>query len=295
MIIVALNGGLGNQLFQYAAGRALAVSRNTNLSLDLIPLSSKLQLKNIATYRPYELSVFLINATINQPIFTNRYLYPFAKANYYVNKLRKRMMYNYVKEHTFEYDETLLLQPDNTYLDGHFQSEKYFKKIEQQLRNELTFKHPLDDYNNRLSEQIINQNSVAIHIRRGDYLLNTNNLNKHGLTPLSYYFDAVNYIAARINNPVFYIFSDDADWVKAQFDINHNHIIINHNTLPETSYIDMQLMSLCKHNIIANSTFSWWGAWLNSNPNKIVIAPKQWFTDTSINSNDIYPFEWIKL
>jgi len=295
MIKVALNGGLGNQLFQYATGKALALSNNTLLSLDLLSLASKLQWKSLATYRKYELDIFAIDAITNKPLFNNKYLYPLAKTHYFAAKFMNKLRFNYVKERAFEFDADLLHQPDNTYLEGHFQSERYFKHIEPVLRKELVFKSNLLGLNKDWASMISQTNSISLHIRRGDYLLNTNNLHKHGLTSVLYYKKTLEYISSKIEHPVFFIFTDDVKWVTESFNIDFPFYVVDNNRTPDTSYVDMQLMSLCKHNIICNSTFSWWGAWLNANSHKIVIAPKQWFADTAINSKDIYPSEWIKL
>lgn len=295
MITVALNGGLGNQMFQYAAARTLAIKHNTTLLLDIIPLYSKLQLNKIATYRKFELEIFPIKATTNQPLFIHKYLYPLAKSHFYINRIIQQQKQHYVKESSFEFDSTILMQPNNSYLDGFFQSEKYFKSIEPTIRSEFTFKHPLEDVNKIWLEKIQKHHAVSVHIRRGDYLLNQKNLNKHGITSERYYEKAIDYIASVVEEPYFFVFTDDVSWVKSYFKINFPFEIIDDNQTADTSHLDMQLMQACKHNIICNSTFSWWGAWLNSNPQKIVIAPQQWFADTSINSKDIYPSDWIKL
>jgi len=295
MIIAALNGGLGNQMFQYAAARALAYKHHTSVVLDVIPLYSKLQFSSLATYRKYELDVFAFQAKTNDMLFKHRYLYPLAKAQFFLNRQLNRFRYNYYRETDFSYHHTLTEQPDNTYLDGHFQSELYFKSAEQLLRMDFEFKHPLTDKNAAWSEKIINTNAVSVHIRRGDYISLSKNLHKHGVTPQSYYEQAVQLIASKVPDPVFFIFTDDTEWVSANMDIPYTSFLVDNNRTAETSWIDMQLMSLCSHNIICNSTFSWWAAWLNRNPEKIVIAPVKWFNDSSLNSKDIYPPEWIKL
>ncbi len=295
MIKVALNGGLGNQLFQYAAGRALSVVNNTELCFDIIPLYSKLQLSTLASYRKFELDVFSIQANTNDFFFKNKYLYPIGKLQFFLNRYYNRWKYSYYRETDFAFDPVVLEMPDNTYLDGHFQSEKYFKSIESIISKELTFKLPLTDENNFWKQKIENSLAVSIHIRRGDYASLQKNLRKHGVVPLDYYYRAIRYLSAKITNPVFFIFTDDTDWVKDNFKCDFPFYIIENNNHAETSYADMHLMSLCSHQIIANSTFSWWGAWLNANPEKIVIAPENWFVDSSIDSKDIYPPEWIKL
>lgn len=295
MIKVALNGGLGNQLFQYAAGRALSVKHKTNLFFDVIPLYSKLQLKNIATYRKYELGIFSIDAQKNDLPFKGKLFYPLAKTLYFTDKLVNKLHHHYFEEKDFSFDAAVLIQPDNTYLDGHFQSEKYFKKIENIIRKELIFRNPLSETNAAWKKKIENSNSVSIHIRRGDYVLLQKNVQKHGVTSPEYYDRAIAYIADKISHPHFFVFTDDVNWAKENFKTNYPFEIVDSNQTPETSYIDMQLMSLCRHNIICNSTFSWWSAWLNANPQKMVIAPSNWFADSAINSKDIYPSDWIKL
>ncbi|MDB5228753.1 MAG: hypothetical protein JWN78_2946, partial [Bacteroidota bacterium] len=281
MIKVALNGGLGNQLFQYAAGRALAVKNNTKLFFDVIPLYSKLQLKNIATYRKYELGIFSIDAQKNDIPFKGKLFYPLAKMLYFVDKYVNKLHHHYFEEKDFSFDEAVLEQPDNTYLDGHFQSEKYFKHIENIIREELIFKNRLSEKNSIFKSKIENSNAVSIHIRRGDYVLLQKNVQKHGVASTEYYNNAIAHIAGKIALPYFFIFTDDITWVKENFKTNYPFEIVDSNQSPGSGYIDMQLMSLCKHNIICNSTFSWWSAWLNKHPEKIVIAPSNWFADSA--------------
>jgi hypothetical protein len=295
MIKVALNGGLGNQLFQYAAGRALAEKHQSDLHFDVLPLYSKLQLQHIATYRRYELDIFSIDAKKNDVPLKGKYFYPLVKAEYYLSRELNRMRYNYFREKDFSFDAELLEQPDNTYLDGHFQSEKYFKQIESKIRQELKFRTPLTGSNQAWQTQIESRIGVSLHIRRGDYVNLQKNAAKHGATSLEYYRDAIRYINSKVGNAHFYIFTDDVPWVMENFKTDVPFDIVHGNASPRDAHFDMQLMSLCRHHIICNSTFSWWGAWLNPSPEKIVIAPEKWFADTSINSKDIYPPEWIKL
>lgn len=172
---------------------------------------------------------------------------------------------------------------------GYYQSEKYFKEITNIIRKDFTFPKPVDIINQKLINQIDNTESVSIHIRRGDYL---NIPNTQNICSISYYKKAINLILKNISNPQFYIFSNDINWCKQHLQID-KAIFISNNT-GKNSFIDMQLMSCCKHNIIANSTFSWWGAWLNNNPNKIIISPNKWMNDTN-GTGDIIPNDWIKI
>jgi Glycosyl transferase family 11 len=178
-------------------------------------------------------------------------------------------------------------------LDGYWQSEKYFIDCSKLIRKDFTFKNELDSYNLKLKSKIDKTNSVSIHIRRGDYVNNLNTNATHGLCSIDYYIKAVNYITERIESPYFFVFSDDIEWAKKNIMLNFPCQFISHN-IGSKSYLDMQLMSLCKHNVIANSSFSWWGAWLNSNDNKIVIAPRKWF---AVNTDicDLIPSNWISL
>ncbi len=142
--------------------------------------------------------------------------------------------------------------------------------------------------------QIESTNAVSLHIRRGDYVKVKETNDFHGVCSIAYYETAIELITNKINDPVFYIFSDDMDWVKKNFNIRQNHVFVDANDAA-TNYEDMRLMSLCKHNIIANSSFSWWGAWLNPSSSKTVIAPKKWMKDPSIETIDLIPGNWIRL
>ena len=182
-----------------------------------------------------------------------------------------------------------LFEMHNIYMYGYYQSEKYFKEIANIIRKDFTFSKPVDIINQKLINQIGNTESVSIHIRRGDYL---NIPNTQNICSISYYKKAINLILKNISNPQFYIFSNDINWCKQHLQID-NAVFISNN-IGKNSFIDMQLMSCCKHNIIANSTFSWWGAWLNNNPNKIIISPNKWMNDTN-GTGDIIPNDWIKI
>ena len=179
-------------------------------------------------------------------------------------------------------------------MDGFWQSDKYFLKYESEIRKDFSFPSFTDRVNINLLSEIINSNSVSIHIRRGDYIQMNSAIESHPLCSIKYYQSAISKIKEIIEKPKFYFFSDDIEWVKNQFFSVENAIFVNHNK-GKDSYKDMQLMANCKHNIIANSSFSWWGAWLNPNPKKIVIAPKNWFKDTSIDTSDLIPSTWIRL
>ena len=295
MITVLLSGGLGNQLFQYATGRMLSLKHHTGLTLDLTFVNSKLQLDQLATYRRYELDVFDLPVTKTDLLVKGKYLYPISKMEHWLRKFILKIKYNYLLEDDSGFDEHILKAPDNSYIEGFFQSEKYFAGISEVLRKDLEFKKPLSGRNLEMAGEIQQTNSVSVHFRRGDYFRLNKNLQKHGVATNEYYEKAIASMVEKVSHPDFYIFTDEPEWVRKNFRIGFPYKIAEFNQSPDTAYLDMQLMSLCRHNIICNSTFSWWGAWLNRNPGKIIIAPKQWFTDLSINATHILPDSWIKL
>ena len=180
------------------------------------------------------------------------------------------------------------------YIEGYWQTEKYFKNIEHTIKKDFTFKTKPDKNNQSLLNQIKNCNAVAIHVRRGDYVKNPVANRILGVCNLDYYNKCINLIIRKINNPHFFIFSDDPKWTINNLNIDFPATYVSHNG-SDKGYEDLRLMSNCKHQIIANSSFSWWGAWLNNNPNKVVMAPKKWFNDLSINTEDLIPESWVKI
>lgn len=290
MITLILSGGLGNQMFEYAAGRALSLRHKTDLHIDLYILNKKTK----ATIRNYELIVFqiethIIKSNLNKIAAKG---FGFLKSN----SLGRMFLNNigiFRDEKAQCYDSRFKDLSEKTTLFGYFQNENYFKGISKQLRIDFTFKAPLKGKNDEIRTIIEQNTSVSIHIRRGDYSNSNSNL---PILDISYYKKAIEHIASQINKPYFFIFSDGIDWVKENLDLskfNHQFIDWNKN---ENSYIDMQLMSMCKHNIIANSSFSWWAAWLNANPNKLVIAPDKWYKgDNGKYPDGFLPKEWITL
>ncbi|WMW24308.1 alpha-1,2-fucosyltransferase [Methanolobus sediminis] len=290
MIIVKLMGGLGNQMFQYAAGRRLALEHNTILKLDLSFLLDRTPRENF-TYRPYELDVFNIQGEIASPSEINK----FAPANNNIfNYIKQKLKISkIITEPHFHFDKGILSSPDNSYLDGYWQSEKYFKEIRDIIHTDFTFKVKPTNINQKLANEIGFCESVSIHIRRGDYVSNPETKKLHGYCSLEYYEKAIKKICCYVENPHFFIFSDDPDWAEDNLIYDCPIKFVTHND-SEKGYEDLRLMSLCKHNIIANSSFSWWGAWLNKNPEKIVLSPEKWFNDSSINTDDLVPDNWIR-
>jgi len=287
MIIVKLQGGLGNQMFQYASAFAISKSKNSRLKLDLSFYRNSLN-------RVFTLNNFLISSEIIYcpPLFIIKVLRKTLPATF-CNGLLFIPPYNkiVIKEKTLEFDPSVFELPDNIYLEGYWQSEKYFTRYHDEITKEFTFTNPPNGINVKFAADILEENSVSLHIRRGDYVNNKSNTKIYSRCTLDYYEKAVKYIIERVDKPVFYVFSDDPEWGMGHFKIEYPILFINHNKGKD--YEDLRLMSLCKHNIIANSTFSWWGAWLNKNPQKIVIAPAKWFENDI--KTDIIPEGWIRI
>lgn len=178
----------------------------------------------------------------------------------------------------------------NAYLAGYWQSEKYLSDVSETIRADFTFRHPLSEQNAELAGRIGQTMAVSLHVRRGDYVSDTKTNAAHGLCSLEYYRAAVLHIAKHVERPKFFVFSDDIAWVKTNLKIDYPCRYVDHN-LGAESYNDMRLMSLCRHHIIANSSFSWWGAWLNPRADKLVIAPRKWFANES-DTKDLLPIGW---
>jgi hypothetical protein len=186
--------------------------------------------------------------------------------------------------------------PDGVYLKGNWQSPKYFADIAEIIRNEFTLKKRLTEKSLRLAELIDSNESVSIHVRRGDYAQTSNGLQHHGVCGEDYYCRCVDHIRQGVKHPQFFIFSDDPSWAADNFGHLEGSVFVDNDS--HDACQDLWLMSHCKHNIIANSTFSWWGAWLNRHEGKIVLAPKQWFAEEvqfSMRTEDLFPSEWIAI
>jgi hypothetical protein len=292
MVIIKLQGGLGNQMFQYAFGISLAKTKKQKLYFDLSFLEHPV-LDNLYTKRNYELNIFK-NIKVKSVSTILLFLSRNTITRKIANKLGFKVLSNY-QEQNFSFDEKIAKEIIPYYYDGYWQSYKYFNNHIDLIKDSFFFtENVLNIYNLSILHNIRVNESCSIHIRRTDYL-SKNAFNYHGTCNLDYYQKAVDFICSKIKSIQFFIFSDDYIWAKENIKvIVENSFLIegNHN---ENSWIDMFLMSQCSHNIIANSSFSWWGAWLNENPNKIIMAPQVWFAEKSINTSDLIPKEWVLL
>jgi hypothetical protein len=263
MKIIKIQGGLGNQLFQYAHGRNLELA-GKKVIFDTSFFSNNRA--KIDTARDFKLDKFNIETKAE---FSNK----------------NRQIFNILNKVTVK-----LGLKQNFY-----QSERYFINIKDTIQKEFTLKNPLAPKSLVWEEKINSTtNSIALHIRRGDYILNTKTNSFHGVCDLAYYKSALDEMVKRLGNNInIFIYSDDIAWAKENLKFPYPIEFVSDSEIPD--YEEMYLMSLCKHNIIANSTFSWWGAWLNQNPNKIVVAPKQWLANKTSNKLDILPESWLQI
>lgn len=286
MVVVKLSGGIGNQMFQYAFGKSLQEKRN----IEVVYRSSFEGLTN----RKFELNHFNITG---QLINDNNFEQFQKRQNTLLKKIKNRFLGHYenmlVKERQYHFDPDLFNVPAECIVDGYFQSEKYFVDIEAEIRNEFLFKTPLTKEDKLLSDEITECSSIGIHVRRGDYLGNP----LFPVYDLKYYMHAIKEVLKHVEQPMFFIFSNDYEWCRKNMHLDYPHRFVTQN-IERHAYYDLLLMSQCKHNIIANSSFSWWGAWLNRNPDKIIIAPPKWVNQISPffrNIDDIVPNHWIRI
>ena len=288
-------GGLGNQMFQYAAARRLAHVHNAILILDVSWFS---EIASTETPRSYALSYFAIQERFASP----DELVPFKISRFQrglVRILGTRLpvsLQRHVLEQGFQFDPGILNLPDNVYLDGHWQSPYYFSDIQDLIQTEFNVRERPDHANTALAVLIANAGdaSVSLHVRRQDYISNPSVSRLHGACTKEYYVDALRIMSERLTAPHFFIFSDDPGWVRENLSLPDRTTIVDHND-GNNPHEDLRLMRSCKHHIIANSSFSWWGAWLQPDKRKIVIAPARWFRGSSINADSLLPAEWIKV
>lgn len=294
MIAVRLMGGLGNQMFQYAIGRKLALQNKTDLALDLIFFDN---IADVDTPRFYELDCFNIQEKFLSPAkrpvenpdaaFAGKR----GKIKLLKHKLGGQNWQIYNEPH-HNFDPKVLKQTNNSYLIGYWQTEKYFTDIRETILKDFSFKQLAKGKNAKLLEQIKNTESISVHVRRGDYVTNKHANKFHGTKEQSYYNAALEPILKKTKEPTLFVFSDDPDWCKKNLKFKQKTVYIEGN---KKGYEDMRLMMNCRHNVIANSSFSWWAAWLNQNSDKLVSAPKQWFNDPSVNTKDVIPASWFKI
>ena len=291
-VIVQLNGGLGNQMFQYAVGRAIAHRNQAELCLDKAILKRSYS-------RPYQLECFQIRDIEihgddikhirGEDISATRNILEYLR-----EQIKPRYKRKVFKEQSKMYDPEIEKVKPPVYLVGYWQSEKYFCNISAHIRREFTLKDKLSEEKQGIVRRIKSSNAVSIHIRRGDYVSNPVSARRHGALPLEYYLSAAKLTATRIDEPEFFVFSDDILWAKEKLRLPYPMTYVSDREGLSDGE-ELYLISLCRFHIIANSSFSWWGAWLSDYTDKFVFAPRQWFADPSVKEHDTVPDEWIQI
>ena len=290
MIIVRLIGGLGNQLFQYAVARHLAEIHRTVVKIDI---------SGFEKYKLHKYSLWPFNIQENFAFsdevaaLTGHKRSGWQRAIRQMLPITSKSPKTYIRQKYYHFDSDILNLPDNVYLDGYWQNERYFIDIAEIIRREFTVKTPQRGFDREFGELICPCESISIHIRRQDYVNNPDTKKYHGVCGLDYYLDCVETLTKTLKSPHFFVFSDDPKWAQDNLQLLYPITYISHNG-PDKNYEDLRLMSQCKHHIIANSTFSWWGAWLSTHKENFVFAPKKWFAKSDINTEDLIPSGWIK-
>ncbi|MEE9454587.1 MAG: alpha-1,2-fucosyltransferase [Paracoccaceae bacterium] len=278
MIFSRLHGRLGNQMFQYAIGRALALDHKAPLLLD----GRIIENADAQLFR-FDIQAEIAGGNIlppdkSQPI-------PYISWRYFGGKPQ------FCRERGLGYMAASEEFSDNIYLHGYWQSEKYFTRHAPQIRKDFTLKVNPSGQNAEMLDRIRGCNAVSIHVRRGDYITDTS----YQTCDLDYYKTALQHVVdATGKEPVVFIFSDDPNWVSDNLSVPFERVVVDIND-GDHGYEDMRLMACCQNNIIANSSFSWWGAWLNTAPDKVVVAPEKWFVNPKMHNPDITPENWVRL
>ena len=287
MLIVKSYGGLGNQMFQYAFYEFLKKDNPGNVFLDINDFKIHHHHQGFELIKVFDLEIDIASEKQIKNISYNQ--------NVLIYRFFKKYLKIILSKPTECYEglHTMLLQSskinNNYYFVGFWQNEYYVNSIRDILIEKFDFKKEFNKRNKALLEEIKNYDSVSIHVRRGDYVKNSS---LGGICTVEYYSKAIKLMQENYKNAKFVVFSDDINWVKENLELPSDSIYVDWNT-GEDSYLDMVLMSRCNHNIIANSTFSWWGAWLNQNEKKTVIIPKRWYNNQSYNP--LCCEEWISL
>lgn len=283
MIVARIVGGLGNQMFQYAAAKALAARHGVELRLDIRDF-------NHYDLHGYGLPKLRVDALAAQSEDLSPY--PAWKRRI-LSRLPTGLSRRYFKERAFGYHPAWQRLGPSAYLDGYFQSERFFGTVADELRSEFVPAVRSRHAENTIVDQFGKQESVALHVRRGDYVTDSRTLAVHGVCGIDYYRRAVQLILERIASPRFHLFSNDIVWALENLGLPDDTLCVDWNS--DEPEWDLHLMSRCRHHVIANSSFSWWGAWLATHENQMVICPEPWFNDPRLSAEDLIPARWTRL
>jgi len=291
-VIVRLMGGLGNQLFQYATGHAMARRLGVPLLLDRTFLDSRPPGMDW-TPRGFDLDVFRAPMTFADTAEVERLRRPIDRRLHRHLHHRFPWLYPDVQlERAPGYDPAILRHKAPLYLEGFFQNERYFAEVADELRSELFVPREQPDARNAaLLSAVTSGITASVHVRRGDYVSNAASNRFHGVCAPDYYARAAAELVERHGVERFFVFSDEPDWTRANLALPRPAEHVSHNT-GKAAHWDLFLMKHCRHHIIANSSFSWWGAWLDARPGRMVIAPAQWFAGNGTPASAIIPPSW---
>jgi len=297
VIVVKLQGGLGNQMFQYALGRELQRRNGGELAFDLTLLLDRFPRSSVVV-RDYDLDIFGIQprfTLLSQlarhlpvPLLYMRGAAALARA------LDRAGLQRYISE-PVGFREEVLEARGNIYLDGHWQSPKYFAGSEAVLRREFKVKQPLSPQGQRVAAQMASTDSVCVNVRRADYVSLQGSIDMHGFVGKEYYDRGIGQIAPRLKNPHIFVTSDDVQWCRENLRFEYPTTVLGHEYKGYKFGEYLKLMAHCKHFLIPNSSFAWWAAWINPSEDKIVVCPKNWFRDPKIDSSDRIPPQWVRL
>lgn len=293
MIVVKVFGGLGNQMFQYAAARQVAVRLGTEVALDLRWFDTQ-------THRSFALGPLAIRAmpageeqlaALPPPEWTGAGLAARLRSSLRARAHGQRLL---VERSPGLVDERLRRARDGSCLIGYWQSERYFAPIRDRLRRELQLTEGLPGEAEHLAAEMARVPSVSLHVRRGDYVTTPEVRELHGTCTVDYYRAAMALLDEQLDHPVYFAFSDDPEWVESSF--QHPKLrVVSSPDRKWSDHVELALMSRCSSHIVANSSFSWWGAWLGENPRKTVVAPRRWFSAPHLRSDDIVPPSWTRV
>ncbi len=295
-VIAALNGGLGNQMFQYAAARALALRDGKTLLLDAALLGANDEI----TRREYELAAFHLQAPLAPANICDDFAW--RPTHSFSDRLRQRLSRALHPRHVVEEESPGWRGPlprlrGDVYLRGYWQDERYFSAYGEQVRRDFAFREPLSPRSSAVARGIEETPTCFIHVRRGDYVQHPRHAPCHGACPREYFHDAAKLVRSRTETQAFAVFSDDPAWCREMLcDLPGVYFVDGQNSAATTAD-HLRLMSMCQHAVIANSSYSWWAAWLITHPAKVVVAPKRWMADPQANEQmaEITPPAWIRL
>ena len=287
MIKVKLMGGLGNQMFQYSCGLSMAIKNNTKLLLDTSYLLDRTPRENFV-FRDYDLDIFKLDSNIYKGNINQK---PFMLKKYFNSLVPDKYKF-YYKERYFEYNRQVVnFTNPNLYLEGYWQSPKYFIEFEKEIRNSFIYNIEFDNNIKQMNDKILSNESICINVRRGDFVNN----DFHGTMGVNYYLKSLNYLKLKTNlNFKIFVFSDDIDWCEKNLKFEFETEFVDHSYKGKKFSSYLYLMQSCKYFIIPNSSFAWWAAYLSEFNDKIVIAPEKWFNN-DIDTSDLIPNSWIRI